>query len=149
MKYLIWSRNFFYLIYIATVFNDKAKHILQNIDFFVLFLGVLVIFPSVFSCHCVSIISNKYQTFNPTISTSPPYSGLKTRHIVIYVTIIKHWIEFSMFSSKNFAVGQKILEICRMKFCGWQKILIFAGIKFHDLAKKLRNCEIFWNISKT
>ena len=35
----------------------------------------------------------------------------------------------------NFAVGQKILEIREMKFRGWQKILIFTGIKLRDLAK--------------
>ena len=44
---------------------------------------------------------------------------------------------------KNFAVGQKILEILRIKYCAWQKILIFLGIKFGDLAKILRYQEIF------
>ena len=66
---------------------------------------------------------------------SLPYSGLKTRHIVIYVTKIKHWIEISRFSK---------LEFHGNKFRGWQKILMFAGIKFRDLAKKLRNREIFF-----
>ena len=39
---------------------------------------------------------------------------------------------------------QKRLEICGMKFRSWQKILLFTGIKFHDLAKKLQNHKIFF-----
>ena len=80
-------------------------------------------------CHCLSIISNKNQTLIPTIATSLPYSGTKTRHIVIYVTKIKHWIEISRFSKLKFRES---------KIRGWQKILIFAEIKFRDLTK---NCE--------
>ena len=88
--------------------------------FIVFFLGVFVIFPSAFSCNCFSIISNKNQTFNPSISTSPLYSGLKTRHIVIYVTKIKHWIEISRFSKsglrcwpknfRNLLFGKKVAK---------------------------------------
>ena len=85
-------------------------------------------------CHCLSIISNKNQTLIPTIATSLPYSGTKTRHIVIYVTKIKHWIEISRFSKLKFR-GSKIR--------GWQKILTFAEIKFCDLTKKLQNRKIF------
>ena len=111
-------------------------------------LGVFVIFPSLFLCHCLSIISNKNQIFNPTVSTSPPCSGPKTRHIVIYVTEIMPWIKISRFSKLNFAkinfaAGQKTLEIHRIKFCGCQKIFIFAGIKFRDLAKKFAKLRNF------
>ena len=62
---------------------------------------------------------------------------------------VYHSWEFRGFQSKNFAeinfaVVQKILEIGRKKFRGWQKILILAGIKYCDLAKKSRNREIFF-----
>ena len=43
----------------------------------------------------------------------------------------------SNFAEINFAVGQKSSELRGMKFRGWQKIFIFAGIKFHDSAKKI------------
>ena len=95
------------------------------------------------------MISNKNQTFNPTIWTSPPYSGQKTRDIAIYVTKIKHWIEITKFSELEFRGNKfrgwpEILEIRGMKFRGWQKILILAEIKFHDLVKKSWNREIFF-----
>ena len=80
--------------------------------FFVFFLGVFVISPSVFSYNCLSIISNKNQTFSPTISTSPLYSGPKTRHNDIYVTKITHCIEISRFSK---------LEFRGNKSCVWPK----------------------------
>ena len=82
-----------------------------------------------FSCHYLFIISNKNQTLIPTISTSLPYSGPKTRRIVIYVTKIKHSIDISRFS--------------KLEFRGWKKELMFVGIKFRVLGKKSRNCEIF------
>ena len=103
LKFRIWYHKFFYVIFIVIVFNHKAKQIFARIcDFFVFFLEVFVIFPSVLSCNCLSIISNKNQTFNSTISTSPLYSGPKTRYIVIYVTKIKHWIKISRFSKLEF-----------------------------------------------
>ena len=75
---------------------------LLYLHFFVLFLGVFVILPSVFLCHSLPISSNKNQTFNPTTSTSPPYSALKTCHIFIYATKIKHCTEISRFSKLEF-----------------------------------------------
>ena len=100
-------------------------------------LGVFVISHSIFLCHCLSVISNKNHIFNPTISTSLPYSGPKMRHIAIYVTKIMDWTEISRFSKLNFA--EINFEV--IKFRGWQKVLIFAGIKFCYLAKKSRNRE--------
>ena len=52
----------------------------------------------------------------------------------IYITKIKHWIEISRFSK---------LKSRGNKFRGWQKILIFARIKFRDLAKKITKPQIF------
>ena len=86
-----------------------------------------------FRAICLSVISDK----NPTISISPSYSGLETSLIVIYITKIKHWVEISRFWKLE------ILEIRGIKFCGWQKILIFPGIKFCDLAKKIAKLRNF------
>ena len=51
---------------------------------------------------------------------SLPYSGLKTRHIVIYVTKIKHWIEISRFSE----FLRKFLTIKYKKHNGANHVLI-------------------------
>ena len=82
-----------------------------------------------FSCHYFFIISNKNQTLIPIISTSLPYSGPKTRRIVIYVTKIKHLTEISRFS--------------KIEFRGWKKELMLAGIKFCVLGKKIAKLRNF------
>ena len=98
------------------------------------------IFRSVFSCHCLFLISNKNQTFNPIISASPPYSGLKTLHIVIYITKIKHWIEISRFSK---------LEFRGSKFCGWPKNFRNSRNEISGLAKNLDiHGDLFSRFSK-
>ena len=107
LKFLIRSRNFFHVIYIVTVFNHKAKHICQNNAFFCLLSSNFCYFYFVFPCNCLSIISNKNQTINPTISTFPLYSGPKTHNIVIYVTKNKHWSEISSFSKLEFRGNKK------------------------------------------
>ena len=99
------------------------------------------IFRSVFSCHCLFLISNENQTFNPTISTSPPYSGLKTLHIVIYITKIKHWIEISRFSKLEFRGSKfcgrpKNFRNSRNEISGLAKILDIRGDLFSRFSKK-------------
>ena len=51
---------------------------------------------------------------------------------------------------QKLSIGLKFLgfqrqdfEICEIKFRGWQKILIFAGTKFRDLAKKIAKPKNF------
>ena len=117
--------------------------------FFVFFLGVFIIFPSVFSCNCLSIISNKNPTFNPTISTPSLYSAPKTRHIVIYVTKIKHWIEISGFSKLEFR-GNKFRGWPKNFRNSWNEISRLAknfdirGNQIPQFGEKPRNREIFF-----
>ena len=64
----------------------------------------------------------------------PSSSCCRTR--LVYHSLKFRGFQSQNFAETNFAIGQKTLEIRGMKFRGWQKILIFVGIKFRDLAKK-------------